>query len=64
MADPIAQFQIKKIVTLGHIGGHEIAITTGIERVVFADVQRPRGAVNAFGINRGAGGAFHCRHCR
>lgn len=27
MADPIAQFQIKKIVTLGHIGGHEIAIT-------------------------------------
>ena len=27
MADPIAQFQIKKIMTLGHIGGHEIAIT-------------------------------------
>ncbi len=27
MADPIAQFQIKKIVTLGTIGGHEIAIT-------------------------------------
>jgi F-type H+-transporting ATPase subunit a len=26
-ADPIAQFQIKKIVTLGHIGGHEIALT-------------------------------------
>jgi len=27
MADPIAQFQIKKIVTLGTIGGHEIAVT-------------------------------------
>jgi len=26
-ADPIAQFQIKKIVTLGHIGGQEIALT-------------------------------------
>ncbi len=26
-ADPIAQFQIKKIMTLGHIGGHEIALT-------------------------------------
>ncbi len=27
MADPIAQFQIKKIATLGHIGGVEIAFT-------------------------------------
>ncbi len=27
MADPIAQFQIKKIVTLGEIGGQEIALT-------------------------------------
>jgi F-type H+-transporting ATPase subunit a len=27
MADPIAQFQIKKIATLGTIGGHEIAFT-------------------------------------
>jgi F-type H+-transporting ATPase subunit a len=27
MADPIAQFQIKKIATLGQIGGHEIAFT-------------------------------------
>lgn len=27
MADPIAQFQIKKIVTLGHIGPYEIAFT-------------------------------------
>ena len=27
MADPIAQFEIKKIATLGHIGGHEIAFT-------------------------------------
>jgi F-type H+-transporting ATPase subunit a len=27
MADPIAQFQIKKIATLGTLGGHEIAFT-------------------------------------
>src|SRR5215211_7694526 len=27
MADPIHQFEIHNIVTLGHIGGHEIAIT-------------------------------------
>jgi F-type H+-transporting ATPase subunit a len=27
MADPIAQFEIKKIATLGTIGGHEIAFT-------------------------------------
>ncbi|MBI4274744.1 MAG: F0F1 ATP synthase subunit A [Rhizobiales bacterium] len=27
MADPIHQFQINKIATLGHIGGHEIAFT-------------------------------------
>ncbi|ARP98602.1 F0F1 ATP synthase subunit A [Pseudorhodoplanes sinuspersici] len=27
MADPIHQFEIQKIVTLGHIGGHEIAFT-------------------------------------
>jgi F-type H+-transporting ATPase subunit a len=27
MADPIHQFEIKKIVTLGHIGGQEIAFT-------------------------------------
>jgi F-type H+-transporting ATPase subunit a len=27
MADPISQFQIKNLVTLGQIGGHEIAIT-------------------------------------
>lgn len=27
MADPISQFEIKKLVTLGHIGGHEIAFT-------------------------------------
>ena len=27
MADPIHQFEIKKIATLGHIGGHEIAFT-------------------------------------
>jgi len=27
MADPIAQFQIKKIMSLGTIGGHEIAVT-------------------------------------
>jgi len=27
MADPIHQFEIQKIVTLGHIGGHEIALT-------------------------------------
>lgn len=27
MADPIQQFQIKNLVTLGHVGGQEIAIT-------------------------------------
>jgi F-type H+-transporting ATPase subunit a len=27
MADPIHQFEIHNIVTLGHVGGHEIAIT-------------------------------------
>ena len=27
MADPIHQFEITKIATLGHIGGHEIAFT-------------------------------------
>ena len=27
MVDPIHQFEIQKIVTLGHIGGHEIAFT-------------------------------------
>ena len=27
MADPIHQFEIKKLATLGHIGGHEIAFT-------------------------------------
>jgi len=27
MADPIHQFEIQKFATLGHIGGHEIAIT-------------------------------------
>src|SRR6185295_17570449 len=27
MADPIHQFEIQKIVTFGHIGGHEIAFT-------------------------------------
>jgi len=27
MADPIHQFEIQKLVTLGHIGGHEIAFT-------------------------------------
>jgi F-type H+-transporting ATPase subunit a len=27
MADPIHQFEIQKLVTLGHLGGHEIAIT-------------------------------------
>ena len=27
MADPIHQFEITKLVTLGHIGGHEIAFT-------------------------------------
>ena len=27
MVDPIHQFEIHKIATLGHIGGHEIAFT-------------------------------------
>lgn len=35
-ADPIAQFQIKKIVTLGHIGGHEIALTNSAVFMIVA----------------------------
>ncbi len=27
MADPIHQFEIQKLFSLGHIGGHEIAFT-------------------------------------
>jgi F-type H+-transporting ATPase subunit a len=36
MADPIAQFQIKKIATLGNIGGHEIAFTNSALFMVIA----------------------------
>jgi F-type H+-transporting ATPase subunit a len=36
MADPIAQFQIKKIVTLGHIGPYEIAFTNSSLYMVIA----------------------------
>ena len=30
MADPIHQFQIDKIFTIGHIGGQEIAFTNSV----------------------------------
>ncbi len=36
MADPIAQFEIKKIATLGQIGGHEIAFTNSSLFMVIA----------------------------
>jgi F-type H+-transporting ATPase subunit a len=36
MADPISQFQIKKIVTLGHIGPYEIAFTNSSLYMVIA----------------------------
>lgn len=36
MADPIHQFQIQKIATLGHIGGHEIAFTNSSLYMVIA----------------------------
>lgn len=36
MADPIAQFQIKKIATLAEIGGHEIAFTNSSLYMVIA----------------------------
>ena len=38
MADPIHQFEIHKIVTLGHIGGHEIAFTNSALFMVIAVV--------------------------
>lgn len=37
-ADPIAQFQIKKIVTLGHIGPYEIALTNSAVFMIAAVV--------------------------
>lgn len=36
MADPIHQFEIKKIVTLGQVGGHEIAFTNSSLYMVIA----------------------------
>jgi F-type H+-transporting ATPase subunit a len=36
MADPIHQFEINKIATLGHIGGHEIAFTNSALYMVIA----------------------------
>jgi F-type H+-transporting ATPase subunit a len=36
MADPIHQFQIQKLATLGHIGGHEIAFTNSALYMVIA----------------------------
>jgi F-type H+-transporting ATPase subunit a len=36
MADPIQQFEIKKIVTLGEVGGHEIAFTNSSLYMVIA----------------------------
>lgn len=36
MADPIHQFQIQKIATLGHIGGHEIAFTNSSAYMLIA----------------------------
>lgn len=36
MADPIHQFAINKIVTIGHVGGHEIAFTNSALYMVIA----------------------------
>ena len=36
MADPIHQFEIHKIATLGYIGGHEIAFTNSSLYMVIA----------------------------
>ena len=36
MADPIHQFEINKIFTIGHIGGHEIAFTNSSLFMVIA----------------------------
>ncbi len=36
MADPIAQFEIKKLATLGNVGGHEIAFTNSSLYMVIA----------------------------
>lgn len=36
MADPIHQFEIQKIATLGHIGGHEIAFTNSSAYMLIA----------------------------
>jgi len=38
MADPIHQFEINKIFTLGHIGGHEIAFTNSVLFMAFTVV--------------------------
>ena len=44
--------------------GREVAVAAGIERIVLADMQRPRGAVRAFGIDGGAGRRLDRRHRR
>ncbi len=44
--------------------GLEIAVAAGIERVVLADMQRPRGAMRPLGIDSGAGCRLDGRHRR
>ena len=44
--------------------GAEVAVGAGVERIVLADMQGPRGAVRAFGIDRGAGRRLDRRHRR
>ena len=46
-----------------HIGP-EVAVGAGIERIVLADMQWPRGAVRPFGIDRRAGRCLDRGHRR
>ena len=50
--------------SLSATSGTKVAVGAGIERIVLADMQRPRGAVRAFGIDGGAGRRLDRRHRR
>ena len=44
--------------------GTEVAVGAGVERIMLADVQGPRGSMRAFGIDRGVGCRLDGRHRR
>ena len=44
--------------------GAEVAVGAGVERIMLADMQRPRGAMRAFGIDGSAGRRLDRRHRR